>query len=216
VLTGQNAVEIKIENDLAYGRLNETQEWQKIEKFTDLFAPNNDPLAYLAAMKNVQAQGAQSYALDNGAQVTAARYTFEVNGLTFAEFMRNQAQTELERTGKWPVGLDMDVMRQYVDMQGTGQVWLNGEGLPMRQVVDLKFPAQPGASDWVVHALNGKYPDEEAYFLNFILHFFEESLTGHAELDAGAFANWLKERRAQIERGELVYIAHQMDFLAKV
>lgn len=73
-----------------------------------------------------------------------------------------------------------------------------------------------GASDWVVHSVNGKYPADEAYFLNFILHFFEESLTGHAELDASAFASWIKERRAQIERGELVYIAHQMDFLAKV
>ena len=73
-----------------------------------------------------------------------------------------------------------------------------------------------GASDWVVYAPNGKYPADEAYFLNFILHFFEESLTGHVELDAAAFAGWLKERRAQIERGELVYIAHQMDFLAKV
>lgn len=73
-----------------------------------------------------------------------------------------------------------------------------------------------GASDWVVHSVNGKYPADEAYFLNFILHFFEESLTGHVELNAAAFANWIKERRAQIERGELVYIAHQMDFLAKV
>jgi hypothetical protein len=73
-----------------------------------------------------------------------------------------------------------------------------------------------GASDWVVHALNGKYPDDEAYFLHFILHFFEESLTGNAELDAIDFANWLKERHAQVERGELVYIAHQMDFLARV
>jgi hypothetical protein len=73
-----------------------------------------------------------------------------------------------------------------------------------------------GASDWVVHPVNGKYPADEAYFLNFILHFFEESLTGHAELDGAEFTAWLKERRAQIERGELVYIAHQMDFLAKV
>ncbi len=73
-----------------------------------------------------------------------------------------------------------------------------------------------GASDWVVHSVNGKYPADEAYFLNFILHFFEESLTGHVELNATAFANWIKERRAQIERGELVYIAHQMDFLVKV
>ena len=73
-----------------------------------------------------------------------------------------------------------------------------------------------GASDWVVHSVNGKYPADETYFLQFILHFIEESLTGHAELDASTFANWLKERRAQIEHGELVYITHQMDFLARV
>jgi len=72
-----------------------------------------------------------------------------------------------------------------------------------------------GASDWVVYAENGKYPDDEAYFLHFILHFFEESLTGHAKLEAEAFERWLKVRRAQIERGELVYVAHQMDFLVK-
>jgi hypothetical protein len=73
-----------------------------------------------------------------------------------------------------------------------------------------------GASDWVVHAVNGKYIEDEAYFLHFILHFFEESLVGHVELDAVEFADWLQKRRAQIECGELVYIAHQMDFLAKV
>lgn len=72
-----------------------------------------------------------------------------------------------------------------------------------------------GASDWVVYAREGKYPDDEAYFLHFILHFFEESLAGLAELNVNAFADWLKKRRAQIERGELVYIAHQMDFLVK-
>jgi hypothetical protein len=73
-----------------------------------------------------------------------------------------------------------------------------------------------GASDWVVHAVDGKYPDDEAYFLQFILHFFEESLTGNPALNAVAFADWLLRRREQIDRGELVYIAHQMDFLAKI
>ncbi|MFT3893040.1 MAG: hypothetical protein QM730_15530 [Anaerolineales bacterium] len=72
-----------------------------------------------------------------------------------------------------------------------------------------------GASDWVVHAVNGKYPEDEAYFLHFILHFFEESLKGIAELDAEAFANWLDARHTQVDCGELVYIAHQMDFLVK-
>jgi hypothetical protein len=73
-----------------------------------------------------------------------------------------------------------------------------------------------GASDWVVYAEHEKYPADEAYFLNFILHFFEESLGNHPELNANEFADWLKERRAQIERGDLVYIAHQMDFLVRV
>jgi hypothetical protein len=72
-----------------------------------------------------------------------------------------------------------------------------------------------GASDWVVHGTNGTYPQDEAYFLHFILYFFEESLKGNAELDEITFADWLKKRRAQIERGELAYVAHQLDFLVQ-
>ncbi len=72
-----------------------------------------------------------------------------------------------------------------------------------------------GASDWVVHTTSGEYPADERYFLHFILNFFESSLKDRAELDANAFENWLAKRRAQIERGELVYIAHQMDFLVR-
>ena len=67
----------------------------------------------------------------------------------------------------------------------------------------------------MVHAVGGSYPDDEAYFLNCILHFFEESITGGADLDAQAFASWLEARRKQMEGGELVYIAHQMDFLVR-
>jgi hypothetical protein len=72
-----------------------------------------------------------------------------------------------------------------------------------------------GASDWVVYPVNGQYTADEAYFLHFILHFFENSLHDHPELDSTQFATWLATRRAQIDRGELVYIAHQMDFLYK-
>lgn len=72
-----------------------------------------------------------------------------------------------------------------------------------------------GASDWVVHPINGKYQDDEAFFLNFILKFLEESLGEHPGLSGVVFEHWLRERRAQIEQGELVYIAHQMDFLVR-
>jgi len=73
-----------------------------------------------------------------------------------------------------------------------------------------------GSSDWVVYPVDGQYPNDEAYFLQFILHFFEESLGNHLGLDKAAFADWLHKRREQVARGELVYIAHQMDFLARV
>jgi hypothetical protein len=72
-----------------------------------------------------------------------------------------------------------------------------------------------GASDWVVHAAHGEYPAEEKEFLYFILDFFEHSLKDNRELDASAFEAWLATRRGQIEHGELVYIAHQMDFLVR-
>jgi hypothetical protein len=72
-----------------------------------------------------------------------------------------------------------------------------------------------GSSDWVVYPQDGLYPADEAYFLQFILYFFEQSLSNHPDLDAVKFATWLKERREQVDHGELFYIAHQMDFLVQ-
>lgn len=70
-----------------------------------------------------------------------------------------------------------------------------------------------GASDWVVYAKDGNYPADEKFFLQFILQFFESSLMGCEELPSAVLASWLAKRHQQIEHGELVYIAHQMDFL---
>lgn len=72
-----------------------------------------------------------------------------------------------------------------------------------------------GASDWVVFAQDGTYPGDEAYFLHHILHFVETELSGHPELEADAFANWIDTRRRQVEAGELIYVAHQLDVLAR-
>lgn len=75
---------------------------------------------------------------------------------------------------------------------------------------------EAGSSDWVVYPQQGKYTADEAAFLQYILGFFEESLTAHPDLDAGKFSRWLNTRRNQIAKGELVYIAHQLDFLVRV
>ena len=70
-----------------------------------------------------------------------------------------------------------------------------------------------GASDWVVYPGRDGYPADEAYFLHCILDFFEYTLKGHEALKQEELDSWLMERRRQIERAELTYIAHQLDFL---
>lgn len=72
-----------------------------------------------------------------------------------------------------------------------------------------------GASDWIVYPQNGRYPANEAYFLHFILHFFQETLEKHPGLDPLDFAHWIATRNQQIDQGQLVYIAHQTDFLVR-
>ena len=73
-----------------------------------------------------------------------------------------------------------------------------------------------GSSDWVVHPVDGAYPADEAYFLGCILHFVESTLRGRPELDAREFEEWLAMRRRQVVGGELVYVAHQLDYCGRV
>ena len=72
-----------------------------------------------------------------------------------------------------------------------------------------------GASDWVVFPVQGSYPHDEAYFLHFIINTIQAALYANPELDAQRFASWVETRHAQITRGELVYIAHQIDFVGR-
>ena len=69
-----------------------------------------------------------------------------------------------------------------------------------------------GASDWVVYPGITGYPDDEAYFLHFIIHTLDEALHGDPALDMQHLAGWVAARHAQIEQHQLVYIAHQLDF----
>jgi SAM-dependent methyltransferase len=73
-----------------------------------------------------------------------------------------------------------------------------------------------GSSDWVVFAGPKGYPGDEAYFLHFIIHTIDTALREHPELDPIRLRSWIAQRHAQIEARSLVYIAHQLDFLARV
>ncbi len=73
-----------------------------------------------------------------------------------------------------------------------------------------------GSSDWVVFADADGYPEDEAYFLHFIVDTIGTALRGHPLLDEQRFSAWLAARHEQIARGELVYIAHQLDLVGRM
>src|SRR5215467_14238944 len=74
-----------------------------------------------------------------------------------------------------------------------------------------------GASDWVVHAgPDGNYPGDEAYFLRSILNTIQDALRNRQDwVEPADLAEWLAERARQLAAGELVYIAHQLDFVGR-
>jgi hypothetical protein len=72
-----------------------------------------------------------------------------------------------------------------------------------------------GASDWVVYPESARYEGDEAYFLHHILHTVEEALEQRAEVDRASLADWGAARHGQVDRAELVYIAHQIDVLGR-
>jgi hypothetical protein len=74
-----------------------------------------------------------------------------------------------------------------------------------------------GSSDWVVSAgLDGNYTGDEAYFLGSILSTIENALRSRPhQVEPADLAGWLAERHRQLAAGELIYIAHQLDFAGR-
>jgi SAM-dependent methyltransferase len=69
-----------------------------------------------------------------------------------------------------------------------------------------------GSSDWVVFPGPEGYLADEAYFLHYLVHTVDGALRGHPHLQEEAFQEWICRRHQQIDQGELIYIAHQLDF----
>lgn len=111
-------------------------------------------------------------------------------------------------------GVILGIYHRTMDERGAGDSrtgrrlfhWLRNAGLNILEA---------GSSDWVVYPRGGEYASEEVYFLQSILHFFEQSLRARPDIDPQQLSRWLILRQQQVMRGELIFIAHQMDFLVQ-
>ncbi|MCL5995588.1 MAG: hypothetical protein M1546_05970, partial [Chloroflexi bacterium] len=136
VLDASSGVEVKVEGDHAAARQG-AQDWQEIDNFTGLFAPQGDWMAFLAAATDVQRIEA------SGASSHAARYSFRIDGRSYAAYLRDQLEQQLAEQGELPPGVELDLSTAYADMSGQGELWIGANGLPMRQILHLQFPPRP-------------------------------------------------------------------------
>lgn len=72
-----------------------------------------------------------------------------------------------------------------------------------------------GSSDWVVVPEPGGYTADESYFLHHIIEMIQDALADDPELESDRFDEWIKQRHHQIEKRNLIYIAHQLDVLGR-
>ncbi|WP_265109274.1 class I SAM-dependent methyltransferase [Halosolutus halophilus] len=72
-----------------------------------------------------------------------------------------------------------------------------------------------GGSDWVVRPTDGGYEADEAYFLHHIVDTVESALAADGTIDPERLRAWAESRHEQVADAELVYLAHQLDVLAR-
>jgi hypothetical protein len=71
-------------------------------------------------------------------------------------------EATLRAQGELPAGLHLGLVQQYVNMTGHGEIWLNEAGLPVRQIIHLEFPPEPGAIDQIEADITTSFGDWES------------------------------------------------------
>lgn len=121
-----------IEDGVARGRAA-GGEWQTLEGFTDAFAPGGDVAAYLLAARHVTDLGRERRELPAlGAALTIQRYHFAVDGPALTAYLTEQLEVEMRRKGELPPDMRLDFGNAFRQIAGSGEAWLDEDGLPLR------------------------------------------------------------------------------------
>jgi len=134
----ETALQLEVDGDQARARQG-LGPWQPMGDAGEAFAPGGDFLAYLAAARDVRRHAEEARTTPLGTRAFT-RYTFQVDGPRYARFMRQRLTERLARRGELPPGATAALPEAYAGMRGTGELWVGTDGLPIRQVLDLRLP----------------------------------------------------------------------------
>jgi len=117
-------------------------------------SPTADFLAYLAAAVNIQEVHAPSAEIPAG----FTRYSFDISGPRLADYALRQLEAQLAEDPtlhghRVPPGITMSPSELLQRATGTGELWVDADGLPRRQVIDLDLPRVREEYDARVHTI---------------------------------------------------------------
>ena len=125
-------------------------EWKEVEDFSSSFAPDNDPLAFLGGIKNVRKILAEERpnggAQENSLTFQVSRFTFDLDGPTFATYMRDRLEQQLRDRGELPLNVTIEAPESFRKMMGSGELWVDAQGFPLRLAMHLAFPEERNGS----------------------------------------------------------------------
>lgn len=136
VLQPESGVSVRMENGKTYARRG-AGEWEIVDDMTGAIAPQGDFMNFLAAVKDVIALPAEQR---NGIAFT--RYSFQIDSPRLAQHLHQQMVADLRARGELPNGVQLETPTFFRDMQGSGELWVGDDGLPLRQILTLQFPPQ--------------------------------------------------------------------------
>jgi hypothetical protein len=96
--------------------------------------PGGDMLAYLAAAEQITLLAPPE------GHPHLTRYGFQLNGMRFEEYMRQQAEKDLAAEPGAPGGLTLKPIRTLQTLSGQGELWVSPAGLPVRQILQIEMP----------------------------------------------------------------------------
>ena len=125
---------IQVADGVARSR-NTDGSWEAINLPGGVFGPNSDVLNLLAVARDISAPEP----LQRGGE-TLSRYRFQIDGPAFAHQIRDQMEQVLREQGKLPAGGQLALIDAYLTATGSGELLVDGDGLPRRQVIQLSLP----------------------------------------------------------------------------
>lgn len=150
------ALEVVIEDGQARGRAH-GGEWQGLEDFSDAFAPGGDVAGYLLAARHVSYLGTErrempaakamgvahtsdSESIPPPSSFLTHHYHFVIDGYALSAYLTAQLEAEMRRKGELPPGMSLSMSSAFRQIAGSGEAWLDEDGLPLRLRAEIEFP----------------------------------------------------------------------------